>query len=98
MPELASVVAVALLVTLAIGMVRVIAGPTAGDRLMSLLLINTTGVALLLVLNIDAAQGGGLVDAALALAVLGPVTTVAFLVVAGRLRRVESDKKGNHGH
>jgi len=95
MPDIATIASIGLLLTLGLGMVRVIAGPTRGDRLMSLLLVNTTGIALLLVLNDGAADAPGLIDAALALSVLGPVATVAFLVAARR--RSDAEQGDAHG-
>jgi len=97
MPDFALIAAIGLVLAMGIGMIRVIAGPTAGDRLMSLLLVNTTGVALLLVFNEGLREGPGLLDAALALSVLGPVTSVAFLVVAAR-RRSDGDVDDSRGH
>lgn len=97
MPDFTMIAAVGLVLAMGIGMIRVIAGPTPGDRLMSLLLVSTTGVALLLVFNDRLREGPGLLDAALALAVLGPVTTVAFLVVAAR-RRPDSDTEDSRDH
>ncbi len=83
MPDLIGLTLIGLLGTFCLGMVRVLRGPSAGDRLLSLLLTSTTSVAVLLVLDVGAFHRGFL-DAALALAVLGPVTAVA-LIASSRL-------------
>jgi multicomponent Na+:H+ antiporter subunit F len=69
--------AAALLLTLAIGMVRVLRGPDPGDRMLAAQLIGTAGVGVLLLLA--AALGlPSLVDVALVLALLAAVAVVAF--------------------
>jgi multicomponent Na+:H+ antiporter subunit F len=83
-----STIALVLLGTLALGLVRVWRGPTAGDRMASVLLGGTTGVALMLILAaIDGAEAT--IDTALVLAVLAPVLAVAF--VAARRRSPAGD-------
>ena len=76
-------IAVVLLVTLALGLVRVWRGPTAGDRILSVLLSGTTGVALLLILAaLD--RSTAILDAALVLAVLAPIAAAVFVVARQR--------------
>lgn len=69
--------AVALLLTLVAGMVRVVRGPTAADRMLAAQLFGTTGVAVLLLLAL-AGGGSALLDVALVFALLGAVLGVAF--------------------
>ena len=68
-----------LLTTLGIGLVRVWRGPTSGDRMLSVLLIGTTGVALLLVLSVINRSVATL-DVALVLSVLAPIAVAAYVV------------------
>jgi len=78
-------VATFLLLSVVVGLVRILRGPTARDRIMALMLLGTTGVALLIVLA--AATGvAALRDGALALVAL------AALVVIVRIR-AESARK-----
>ena len=86
-----SVIALVLLGTLALGLVMVGRGPTPGDRMASVLLGGTTGVALLLILSASEGSGATL-DTALVLAVLAPVLTVAFIAARRRPSLGESDR------
>ena len=80
--------AVLLMLSLLLGLVRVLRGPSAADRLMAAQLIGTTGVGLLLlltpVLGIPA-----LVDVALVLALLAVVAVAALTGQVG---------SGEHDH
>ncbi|WP_422126485.1 monovalent cation/H+ antiporter complex subunit F [Thioalkalivibrio sulfidiphilus] len=67
-----------LLITIAAGMVRVLRGPTDGDRMLAAQLFGTTGVAILLLLA-EALAMPALVDVALVFALLAAVATVAFV-------------------
>ena len=78
MSEFLSMISVTLLATLALGLVRVWRGPTAGDRMLSVLLSGTTGVGVLLVLAV-LDQSRSTLDVALVLAVLAPIAAVAFV-------------------
>jgi multicomponent Na+:H+ antiporter subunit F len=65
----------------AVGLVRVIRGPTDADRMMAAQLLGTGGVAALLM--VAAGLGNwAVVDAALALAVLAAFASVAFVHAA----------------
>lgn len=81
-------VAVFLLLTVIVGLVRVARGPTLADRILVAQLFGTTGVAVLLLLSAD--QGmSALRNVALIFAILAPITVVAFLEHAPRGRRGE---------
>jgi multicomponent Na+:H+ antiporter subunit F len=77
MNELLFVSAGILMLSLLLGLVRVLRGPGAGDRMMATQLIGTTGVAVLLLLGILFKQPA-LTDVALILALLATVATAAF--------------------
>lgn len=71
-------VAAFLLLTIVVGMLRVLLGPTPGDRILSAQLFGTTGVATLLLL----AQGLSsppLRNVALVLALLSALSAIAFV-------------------
>lgn len=70
--------AIWLLVTLAAGMLRVVRGPTAADRMLAAQLFGTTGVATLLLLA-QAWQQAALMDVALVLALLATVIGMTFV-------------------
>jgi multicomponent Na+:H+ antiporter subunit F len=72
-----------LLVTVALGLKRIVRGPADADRMMSAQLLGTGGVAVLLL----AGSGAGVpaaVDVALTLAVLAAFASVAFVKSATR--------------
>jgi multicomponent Na+:H+ antiporter subunit F len=67
-----------LLVNLLAGLWRVLAGPTAADRMLSAQLFGTTAVALL-VLEAQARGAPSLRDVALVFSLLAALTAVAFV-------------------
>jgi len=71
-------VAIWLLATLAAGMIRVVRGPTAADRMLAAQLFGTTGVATLLLLA-EAWEKAALIDVALVLALLATVIGITFV-------------------
>jgi multicomponent Na+:H+ antiporter subunit F len=71
-------VALGLLVTLALGLVRIWRGPTVADRMLAAQLFGTTGVALLLVLA-ELQRMPALRDVALVLALLAVMAVLAFV-------------------
>lgn len=71
-----------LLLSLLVGLVRVFRGPSDADRMVAAQLFGTTGVAVLLLWSI-ASGSPALLDVALVLAVLAPITAVAFVHLAG---------------
>jgi len=77
MSELLSVVLLGLMLSLFLGLLRVLLGPSAGDRMLAIQLIGTAGVGMLLVLNVLLNQPA-LIDVALLLALLAAVAAAAF--------------------
>lgn len=81
-------VALAILLTLAAGLVRVILGPSRSDRMIGVQLFGTAGVAVLLVLA-EATGTSALRDVALVMALLASVIVVAY-VKRGWVRRPDT--------
>ena len=77
------VVAGFVLALLALGLVCVLRGPAAADRMMSAQLLGTSGIAALLLLS-AATDTSAIVDVALALALLAAFASVAFVTTSGR--------------
>jgi multicomponent Na+:H+ antiporter subunit F len=77
MAELLALSLVGLMLTLWLGLLRVLRGPGAGNRMLAAQLIGTTGVGILLLLGELLAQPS-LIDVALILALLAAVATAAF--------------------
>jgi multicomponent Na+:H+ antiporter subunit F len=69
--------ALALMLSLLLGLIRVLRGPSAADRLMAAQLLGTTGVGLLLVLA-PVLGSAALIDVALVLALLAVVAVAAL--------------------
>jgi multicomponent Na+:H+ antiporter subunit F len=78
MSALTTGVALFLLLNLAVGMLRVYWGPTAGDRILAAQLFGTTTVAILLLLA-EAMELAALRDVALVFVLLATLITVAFV-------------------
>jgi multicomponent Na+:H+ antiporter subunit F len=66
-----------LLLSLVLGMIRALKGPSLEDRLLSILLLGTGGVAILLLLSVSM-QLTALLDVGLVLVLLAAVTTAAM--------------------
>ncbi|MEW8311685.1 MAG: monovalent cation/H+ antiporter complex subunit F [Candidatus Thiodiazotropha taylori] len=66
-----------LLLSLVLGMVRALKGPTLEDRLLSILLLGTGGVAVLLLLSVSM-QLTALLDVGLVLVLLAAVAAAAM--------------------
>ena len=77
------VVAGFVLALLALGLVCVLRGPAAADRMMSAQLLGTSGIAALLLLS-AATNTSAIVDVALALALLAAFASVAFVTTSER--------------
>lgn len=87
MPELLSLAVAGLMLSLFLGLLRVLRGPEAGDRMLATQLIGTAGVGVLLLLSVMLEQQA-LIDVALILALLAAVAAAAF---TGQQREVRDD-------
>jgi multicomponent Na+:H+ antiporter subunit F len=85
-------VALLLLVTLVLGLIRIWRGPTVADRMLAAQLFGTTGVGLLLVLA-ELQQMPALRDVALVLALLAVMAVLAFVARVWR-QDPGSDREG----
>ncbi len=83
--------ALLLLLAIAVGMVRILAGPTAADRMMAAQLFGTCGVAILLLLA-KGMKNAVLLDIALVFALLAAMATITFV-----RRTWHFSKKGKRG-
>jgi multicomponent Na+:H+ antiporter subunit F len=83
-----------LLATLALGMVRIVRGPSDADCMMSAQLLGTEGVAVLLLVS-AAAGAPAAVDVALTLALLAAFASVAFVKSVSPTS--DADKKAEGG-
>ena len=79
-----------LLLTVAISLVRVLRGPTAGDRMLSAQLFGTSGVGILLLLGLGMDMPA-LWDVALVFALLAAVAVVAFVQRVWKYGEKEND-------
>lgn len=70
--------ALVLLLAVAVGMVRILAGPTAADRMLSAQLFGTCGVAIVLLLG-KGLEIAVLLDIALVFALLAALATTTFV-------------------
>ena len=77
MSELYSLAVLGLMLSLFLGLLRVLRGPGAADRMLAVQLIGTTGVGMLLLLGPLLGQRA-LIDVALILALLAAVAAIAF--------------------
>lgn len=84
-PEFLLGAAVFVLAMVALGLVRVLRGPAATDRMMAAQLIGTGGIAVLLLLAAATGEPAA-VDVALTLALLAAFASIAF-VRAGASRK-----------
>ncbi len=77
MSEVLLLCALGLMLSLLLGLLRVIRGSGAADRMLALQLIGTTGVGVALLLSVALDQPA-LIDVALVLALLAAVSAAAF--------------------
>ena len=77
MTELFMLSALGLILSLFLGLLRVLLGPGVGDRMLATQLIGTVGVGMLLLLSVLLDQPA-LIDVALRLALLAAVAAAAF--------------------
>jgi multicomponent Na+:H+ antiporter subunit F len=78
MKEFLLAAAAAVLITVALGMVRILRGPGDADRVMAAQLLGTGGVAALLLSGVARGRSASL-DLALTLAVLAAFASIAFV-------------------
>lgn len=76
-------VAVFVLAMVALGLIRILRGPAAADRMMAAQLFGTGGIAALLLLGV-ATEADAAIDVALVLALLAAFASVAFVQGASR--------------
>lgn len=81
MTEALIILALAILLSLLAGLVRVIRGPSQHDRMLAAQLFGTGAVALLLILS-QAMALPALIDVAIVFAILAAVAVVAFIRMA----------------
>ena len=86
-------VAVFVLAMVALGLIRILRGPAAADRMMAAQLFGTGGIAALLLLGV-ATEADAVIDVALVLALLAAFASVAF--VQGTAPADEDIKEKNH--
>jgi multicomponent Na+:H+ antiporter subunit F len=79
--------------TVALGLLRILRGPSDIDRMMAAQLLGTGGVAALLLVS-AAADEPATVDVALALALVSALASVAFVVTAPAREREGDAPKG----
>ena len=77
-PDFLLAAAVFVLVMVALGLVRILRGPTDADRMMATQLFGTGGIAALLLLGV-ATEANAVLDVALILALLAAFASVAFV-------------------
>lgn len=70
-------IALFLLATMTLGLLRVVRGPTASDRMMAAQLLGTSGIGVLLLMA-PAVRVPALVDVALIFALLAAIAVTAF--------------------
>lgn len=73
-----TILALILLLTVVVGMIRILRGPTAADRMMTAQLFGTSGVAILLLLSAGMSSPV-LIDVALVFALLAALATMTFV-------------------
>jgi multicomponent Na+:H+ antiporter subunit F len=95
MTDLCLGLALFLLVTIVLGLVRIRRGPSAADRMLSAQLFGTTGVAILLLLG-QATNRTFWWDMALVFALLSAITAIAFVSRSESIETAE-EQRDDHG-
>lgn len=80
MADLLTGAAAIVLLSVIVGLARLLRGPTRADRLLAAQLLSTGGIGTLLLLG--AAGSPGLLDVALVLALVGAFASVAFVMAS----------------
>lgn len=83
-------VALFLLINLLGGLIRILIGPSRGDRMLAAQLFGTTGVAIILLLS-EALDRPSLRDVALTVVLLAVINTVVFVRYTGRTESLERE-------
>ncbi len=81
MADVLQLIAAAMLLTVAAGLIRVVRGPSPADRFMGAQLVGTGGIAVLLLLA-AASRDWAIIDVALVLALLAAFAAVGFVKAA----------------
>lgn len=79
-----------ILLTVAVGLTRVLLGPRGADRMMAAQLLGSGGIAAML-LTAAGLESAAALDVALTFALLAAVAAVAFTKSGGRAARTEED-------
>jgi len=82
------IIAGLLLISVLLGLVRIVKGPTPADRLLAIQLLGTTAVAILVVLA-EPMTLPALRDVALVFALLAVIATVAFVKISPAIRSLK---------
>lgn len=82
MAEFLLVAGALVLATVALGLIRLLRGPAAADRMMAAQLVGSGGVGVLLLAAV-AMERPAVIDVALALALLSAFAAIAFVLGAG---------------
>nr|WP_296748399.1 monovalent cation/H+ antiporter complex subunit F [Thioalkalivibrio sp.] len=101
MTELYPVVVLLLLLNILVGMVRILRGPTAADRMLAAEMFATSAVVIVLLMAVVSGNLA-LIDVALVFALLAALASVTFVsrawsAMAGRRPGVECDDDGRGG-
>ena len=67
-----------LVISMLIGLLRIVKGPEEADRMLAVQLFSTTGIAMLLVIG-ELTGRTGILNIALCFALLAPITLTAFI-------------------
>lgn len=81
-----TILTVFLLLTIGLGMWRIIRGPAAADRILTAMLFGTTGVGVLLLLH-ALTEKSSYLDIALVFSLLGAMTAVTFVRLSEKPKR-----------
>lgn len=92
MNDVLAIIVGALLLTLALGLIRVWRGPNVADRMLAAQLFGSTGVAILLVLA-ELQADPSIRDVALVLMLLALLTVLAFVARVWHLKRAQADER-----
>jgi multicomponent Na+:H+ antiporter subunit F len=92
MPDFLLAAAGFVLIMVALGLVRILRGPTVADRIMAAQLLGTGGIATLLLVG-EATGMAAAIDVALSLALLAAFASAAFAYGVEDQRGPEADRR-----